>query len=95
MRRRVTVRRGRLVQLTELIRGGLERAISEVARAGAPASAVSALRLQIDRLQWRHQMELAEQRKVTGKTSQPSGTITHRVMALESCCICVVQSPLW
>ncbi|XP_037082771.1 protein kinase C-binding protein 1-like [Pollicipes pollicipes] len=47
------------------MRTGLERAISELAQAGGPQSAIANLRLQVERLQWRHQMELSEQRKVT------------------------------
>ena len=56
------------LQLSELIRSGLDQAISELAQSGAPAAALAGLRLQIQRLQWRHQMELSEQKKVTGQS---------------------------
>ncbi|XP_037080141.1 protein kinase C-binding protein 1-like [Pollicipes pollicipes] len=49
--------------LTELMREGVEKLLGELSAAGSTQATVTSLRLQIERLQWKHQTELAEQKK--------------------------------
>ncbi|XP_043188453.1 protein kinase C-binding protein 1-like isoform X2 [Amphibalanus amphitrite] len=51
--------------LSEMIRSCLDQSLTDLAQSGAAPAALASLRLQLERLQWRHQMELSEQKKVT------------------------------
>lgn len=50
--------------LTDMMRTGLEKVLNDLAMAGSPQATIANLKLQLERMQWKHQMELTEQKKV-------------------------------
>jgi hypothetical protein len=55
------------LQLTEFVRQSLETLIRDLASVGSPQASLGAMQLELERLNWRHQQEMAELKHNTGK----------------------------
>ena len=53
-------------QLTAKMRDGVERILAETATSGSTAASVARLKMEMERMEWRHRADLAEQKRTLG-----------------------------